>query len=116
MSRSYKKHPFYTDGRNGQKIAKRIANHKVRKAENLPSKQRNAYKRVSESWEIHDYISRWTLEEAIEEWNLEAARIEEGYYEGTSKKWKLAHTWHAKYHNDVDAFIYAVWHKYYRRK
>lgn len=70
MSRSYKKNPVYTDGRNGQKKAKRRANHIVRQAniEELPLKG-NAYKKMSESWEIHDYISRWTWEEALDWYN-----------------------------------------------
>lgn len=67
MSRSYKKNPVYTDGRNGQKKAKRIAAKKVRNfdIEALPSKG-NQYKKVSESYNIHDYVSRWTWEEAVD--------------------------------------------------
>lgn len=62
MSRSFKKHPYATDGRDGRKIQKRWANRAVRKGKNIPNG--NAYKKTFCSWEIHDYISRWTWEEA----------------------------------------------------
>lgn len=68
MSRSYKKSPVYTDGSCGTtKKAKRIAQKKVRKVDDLPMKG-NAHKKVSESWTIHDYCNRWTWEEAKEQW------------------------------------------------
>lgn len=68
MSRSYKKSPVYTDGSRGTtKKAKRIAQKKVRKVDDLPMKG-NAHKKVSESWTIHDYCNRWTWEEAKEQW------------------------------------------------
>lgn len=68
MSRSYKKSPVYTDGSRGTtKMAKRIAQKKVRKVDDLPMKG-NAHKKVSESWIIHDYCNRWTWEEAKEQW------------------------------------------------
>lgn len=68
MSRSYKKSPVYTDGsRSTTKKAKRIAQKKVRKVDDLPMKG-NAHKKVSESWTIHDYCNRWTWEEAKEQW------------------------------------------------
>ncbi len=68
MSRSYKKSPVYTDGSRGTtKMAKRIAQKKVRKVDDLPMKG-NAHKKISESWTIHDYCNRWTWEEAKEQW------------------------------------------------
>ena len=68
MSRSYKKSPVYTDGSRGTtRKAKRIAQKKVRKVDDLPMKG-NAHKKVSESWTIHDYCNRWTWEEAKEQW------------------------------------------------
>ena len=63
MSRSYKKHPWYTDGRNGQVKSKRFANKKVRKYKNKISNG-NFYKRLFCSYEIHDYKSRWSWQEA----------------------------------------------------
>ena len=63
MSRSYKKNPVYSDGRTPTpKKIKRIANKKVRHTKNLADGK--AYKKVFESWDIHDYISRWTWEDA----------------------------------------------------
>ena len=67
MSRSYKKNPYYSDGKCGTtKTKKRIANHRVRNSEDVPSG--GAYKKFFPSWDIHDYINRWTWEEAKEEW------------------------------------------------
>lgn len=67
MSRSYKKHPFYTDGSPGTtKESKKFANKKVRNTKNLPNG--GAYKKTFESYNIHDYANRWTWEEAKEVW------------------------------------------------
>ena len=63
MSRCYKKNPIITDGRTPTvKRMKRIANKKVRHTKNLPNGK--SYKKVFETYDIHDYISRWTWEEA----------------------------------------------------
>lgn len=63
MSRSYKKHPYYTDGSAGTtKRRKNTANKKVRKSDDIPNG--SGYKKVFESWEIHDYFNRWTWAEA----------------------------------------------------
>lgn len=63
MSRSYKKNPIYTDGRTPTpKRVKAIANDKVKHTKNLPNGC--AYKKVFETYDIHDYISRWSWEEA----------------------------------------------------
>lgn len=68
MSRSYKKNPVYTDGSPGTtQESKKFANKKVRNTDDIPMKG-NAYKKVSESWEIHDYKNRWTWEEAKAAW------------------------------------------------
>ena len=67
MSRSYKKNPIYTDGKNGQVISKRFANKKVRKYKNKIAKGKS-YKKLFCSYEIHDYISRMTWEEAKREY------------------------------------------------
>lgn len=67
MSRSYKKSPVYTDGSPGTtKEKKKVANRKVRHTEDIPSG--GAYKKIHESWDIHDYVNRWTWEEAKVEW------------------------------------------------
>jgi hypothetical protein len=71
MSRSYKKSPCFTDGSPGvTKEKKRIANKKVRNTEDLPTRGK-AYKKVSDSYDIHDYTGRWTWEEAKSEWERE---------------------------------------------
>lgn len=67
MSRSYKKSPVYTDSSPGTtKEKKKVANRKVRHAEDIPNG--GAYKKVHESWDIHDYVNRWTWEEAKAFW------------------------------------------------
>lgn len=70
MSRSYKKHEVYTDGRNGQVVSKRFANKAVRRYKNYLSNGK-AYKKLYCSWEIHDHIWRWTWKDAKEEWERE---------------------------------------------
>lgn len=78
MSRSWKKHPYCTDGRPGStKESKKFANKKVRNTdlEELPSKGKG-YRKVSETYDIHDWINRWTKEEAIENWE----KAKEGTY------------------------------------
>lgn len=68
MSRSYKKNPIFTDGRNGQTLPKRYANKTVRRNKNkLPAKGKY-YKKLYCSYDIHDWVSRWTWEEAKHEY------------------------------------------------
>ncbi|MCX7746940.1 MAG: hypothetical protein N2645_08640 [Clostridia bacterium] len=61
MSRSFKKTPVCKDGTGtkGLQWAKRQANKKVRRIKEISSKK--AYKKVYETWNIHDYSSRKTL-------------------------------------------------------
>lgn len=68
MSRSYKKTPITKSDTHGRKSSKRLSNHAIRKIE-LPTRQRGAFRKVYNSWDIYDYVSRWTLEEAIAEYN-----------------------------------------------
>ena len=90
MSRSYKKHPYFTDGRNGRKIKKRYANKTVRNYNKKIAKG-NAFKHLYCSWNIHDYISRWTWEEA-----------------------KFEHEHNNEYPTLKECYKY--WSKYYKRK
>lgn len=56
MSRSRRKTPYLTDGQDSagvRKLARRLANRKVRRQKDLASG--GAYKRVYESWNICDY-------------------------------------------------------------
>ena len=66
MSRSYKKAPICKDNGIG-KNAKRLANKVVRRAkiENLKTGKSNSYRKQSNSYNIHDYVSYWSREEAI---------------------------------------------------
>lgn len=61
MSRSYKKNPIYTDHRSG-KQAKRFANKKVRKY-NRKIANGKSYRKIYNSYDIHDYICRETYQE-----------------------------------------------------
>lgn len=67
MSRSYKKKPYCTDGRNGRKFFKRQANKVVRHCQEEISNG-SSYKNLYCSWNIHDYVSRWTWAEAKKEY------------------------------------------------
>ena len=66
MSRSYKKTPIVKDNIGG-KTGKRFANKKVRKFKGELLKG-GEYKKISESWNINDFISYYTLEDAIADW------------------------------------------------
>lgn len=102
MSRSYKKHPWVTDGSPGNtQHSKRIASRRLRRALNNSDEllQGSKYKRHTCSYDIHDYKNRWTWDEAIKryednlnqyEWFKEEFPTIEEY-----RKW---------------------WEKYYKRK
>lgn len=67
MSRSYKKNPYCTDGYpKTTKEKKRCANKKVRNTSDLP--QYGGYKKVFDSYDIHDWINYWPWEEAKRRW------------------------------------------------
>jgi len=122
MSRSYKKHPYCTDGhRRTTKETKQIANRCVRRRNKrivsgylyrekkycdiLPL-DGMLYKKFYNSWEIHDWISRWTKQEAIYEWEHP-----HWIYDIHRDEWY--HRW-----NDFDTReeMKQYWAKYYRRK
>ncbi len=68
MSRSYKKHPVCTDGHpHSTQESKKFANKKVRNTDfaELPLKGKG-YRKVFESYDIHDWKNRMTREEWIE--------------------------------------------------
>ena len=96
MSRSYKKYPIYTDGRPSEvKKAKRLANKRIRRY-HKKIECGNAYKKISCSYEIHDYKRTWTWNEAKEEYNR--------HYE----YWK-------KFYPNLEDF-YRFWRRYHRNK
>lgn len=70
MSRSYKKHPVWTDGSpHTTKEMKRFANKAVRHAgfDEIPLKGKG-YKKKFESWDIHDQVTRCTKQQCIDNW------------------------------------------------
>ena len=94
MSRSYKKAPVSTDGRRKTtKYFKNVANRKVRRAEGLY--QGKSYRKLYNSWNIHDYISYWTIQDAIK------------YFERTGN---------FREYQTLDEFLNEVWYACYKRK
>ena len=90
MSRSYRKNPIATDNSSpGTKRTKRCANKKVRsyyyKEDYLP-KNGKLYKRIYESWDIHDWKIRYTWEDAKYEYNKPDSWIDKEKYP-TLKSW-----------------------------
>lgn len=69
MSHSYKKNPGFHDGEGSKypKFAKRFANRKVRHYKDLPNG--NAYRKVSDSWDIHDYNFRYWHRNDLMDWD-----------------------------------------------
>ena len=66
MSRSRKKNPIYkyapSSKRGGAKLAKRMANKKIRRSLYLSNGK--YFRKVYQTWDIHDIVSRWTWEMA----------------------------------------------------
>ena len=94
MSRSYKKHPIYTDQWAGKKLGKKWANRKCRKHKDDIANGKQ-YRKLYESWNIYDYQSYWTEQEA-RQWFRE---------NGDKLKYK-----------DEDEYIKKVWFPCYKRK
>ena len=95
MSRSYKKNPICSDRPNGAKYWKRLANKKVRK-QNIHFSKGKKYKKVFNSWEIHDYISRWSKYQALKDL-YRYKYLKEDY-------------------ESEEEFLNKFWKKYYKRK
>ena len=64
MSRSFKKHNIVKD--KVSKDMKKFANKKVRNTPDVPNGK--SYKKVFESYDIHDHIDYWSKEMAIKRW------------------------------------------------
>lgn len=94
MSRSIKKNPVVKDGDSGT-FGKKLANKKVRRTDDVPMKGKG-YRKVFNSWEIHDYSSRWTKEEAIEMWREEER---DRYYTNSEG------TFHKQFNNNFDRYL-----------
>lgn len=98
MSRSYKREPFYK-GHNSGKVGKKLAQHKVRKA-NLPAGKSCKYKHIFSSYDIHDNIQRSSKREATEDYyrkKIQNPEIVEDY-------------------ETVDDYLNKEWSKPFRRK
>ena len=79
MSRSFKKHPWVTDGDTpGTKYSKKFANKKVRHAKNIPNG--GSYKQLYESWNIRDYKYFWSWAEAKADWEANKEYYEKRGY------------------------------------
>ncbi len=110
MSRSYKHHPYSTDGSPREtKKSKRIAAGRIR---NIDPESENAdalsgkssrFKKINhDTYDIHDFRSRWTKEEATEAFENE-------------KNPESPYSWHSQY-GTLENFLNRVWAKYNRRK
>ena len=121
MSRSYKKHPYCTDGRSPTpRQMKSIANRSVRRRENRIVKgwleeddsyedsfmlDNRLYKKWFCSWDIHDYVSRWSFAEAMHEY--------------THPRWfyhSVNDSWWSAWDDYTEKQFINYWAKYYRRK
>ena len=98
MSRSYKKHPIYSDQWAGKKLGKKWANRKVRQDTCDEVAKGKRYRKVYESWNIADYHSYQTEQEARE------------WYRLHKDEHRLS-----KYKNEDD-YIKKVWFPCYKRK
>jgi hypothetical protein len=67
VSRSYKHSPICTDREHGAKWWKRQANHKVRRHKDVFNNK--SYRKVYNSWNIHDHISYESKADAIAWYN-----------------------------------------------
>jgi len=124
MSRSYKKHPYCTDGRSPTpRQMKSIANRSVRQRNkrvvqgwfeddlrymNELTLDGKSYKKWYCSYDIHDWVSRWSKAEALSEYEHPHWRYLK-HYDGTGE-W-----WHAWVDYNEKQFL-NHWAKYYRRK
>ena len=110
MSRSYKKHPYATDGSPREtKKNKRIAASKIRninpesdESEILSGKSARFKKINHDTYDIHDFKNRWTKKEAIDAFVNEL---------NPEEPWSR----HSRY-GTLENFLNQVWEKDNRRK
>ena len=69
MSRSVKKHPVVKDHGSG-KWGKRQASKAVRRSKSFDDSGKE-YKKLYNTWNIHDYVSYYSKEDAIKDWKKE---------------------------------------------
>ena len=104
MSRSYKKHPVAPDGV-GYK-SKKLANRKVRRSVDVL--KGNGYKKIYESWDIHDYKDygdsfETFYRKAVEYWE------KTGYWWGRERH-------HRKDTPPTREYCMNIYNRWYRRK
>lgn len=105
MSRSYKKHPWYTDHtRTYTKFAKHQANIKVRRTKGLYNG--SSYKKLYDSWDIHDWVSYWPKNKAIHHYEVDGF-----YYNG---EW--IYSFDREEFPTSKSFVDKYWKKYHYRK
>lgn len=85
MSRSYKKSPVIKDMDSGR-FGKRLANKKVRRFKN-DIKSGKSYKKIFETYNIHDFVSRYSYKDYLK-----------------------------KHKPEDEKEVYEKWAKYYKRK
>lgn len=102
MSRSYKKFPMIKCG-GCEKWGKVFANRRVRRYKGEISNG-SEYKKIYESWDIHDYQYTQFREWAIQEWEQDQAEIANG-----------VNTWKSKYNTTLEEAL-NDWKKFYKCK
>ena len=100
MSRSFKKSPVVTDADSG-KVGKRFAKRKVRRYKDTISNGK-MYRKIYDSWNIHDYTFRETLTEHL--LGFESCLLT--FLNGGS----------AEDHRPEKFYNYKCWYKSYKRK
>ena len=97
MSRSYKKHPFCTDGKaKSTALSKRFANKVVRQYKHKIVNGK-AYKHLFCSYDIHDCIIRYTCQEMKQKYENDSSSY---------LRWQCSSL----------KELYNHWSKYYKRK
>lgn len=87
MSRSYRKTPIVKDNKNGRKFAKRQANKRVRRNEDVPNGKQ--YRKYYNPWDIYDWITFCSFEEYKSwGWVFEEDKSEEEMYAEWKKRYK----------------------------
>lgn len=89
MSRSIKRKPVSKDCESG-KWGKKQANRKVRREKEFSGKGKQ-YKKIYNSWNIHDFVCYWTLDDAIKDWYNEEK--EPTQYQWRHKQFKTLENW-----------------------
>lgn len=116
MSRSYKHTPIWTDGNpKSLRAAKNFANSKVRNCrdENIPTHNRAWFKKVFESYNIHDYITYESKCNAIFRLTQQWKEEEE---DQVSKQQPIEQGYYHKQYCTLNNFIQNHWQKFFKRK